>query len=79
MPDLYEALGWIGTGLDDVHGTRVGTVADLYVDHGRPEALVVRAGRLRHRELVVAVTEVERRRRLLRRVPRLRLRPGGGA
>ena len=35
MPDLTEALSWIGFRVDDVYGARVGKVEDIYVDHNR--------------------------------------------
>ena len=60
MPDLYEALGWIGAAISDRGGMRVGTVEDIYVDHGMPELLVVRAG-LRHgqRTMLLPVGSLE--------------------
>jgi sporulation protein YlmC with PRC-barrel domain len=47
MPDLQEALGWAGYRVDDVYGTRVGTVEDIYVDHDSdiPCWILVKMGR----------------------------------
>ncbi len=61
MPDLYEALGWIDARVFDPAGTRVGTVEDIYVDHGTPMALLVRAARLPHNRLVLPVAALESR------------------
>ena len=58
MPSLYEVLGWIGGRLDDRHGARVGTVEDVFVDHGRPAWLLVNAGRIRRREVFVSAEAV---------------------
>ena len=47
MPDLTEALGWIGFRVDDVYGARVGKVEDVYVDHdrGTPTWILAKMGR----------------------------------
>ena len=47
MLDLDEALGWTGYRVDDVYGVRVGTVADIYVDHDTdaPCWILVKMGR----------------------------------
>ena len=47
MLDLNEALGWTGYRVDDVYGARVGTVADIYVDHDTdaPCWILVKMGR----------------------------------
>jgi PRC-barrel domain len=47
MLDLNEALGWTGYRVDDVYGVRVGTVADIYVDHDTdaPCWILVKMGR----------------------------------
>jgi hypothetical protein len=68
--DLYEALGWIGARIVDRSGSRVGTVDDVYVDHGTPEALVIRSGwvRHRHRKLILPIGAVEAQGLRLRRV-----------
>ena len=59
LPDLYEALGWIDARVFDPAGIRLGTVEDVYVDHGTPEALLVRATRLPHNLLILPVTALE--------------------
>ncbi|MDX6642173.1 MAG: hypothetical protein QOD76_135 [Solirubrobacteraceae bacterium] len=63
MLDLYEALGWIGARIVDGSGSRVGTVEDIYVDHGTPEALVIRSGRVRHRDrtMILPIGAIEAR------------------
>jgi hypothetical protein len=47
MPDLNEALSWIGFRVDDVYGARVGKVEDIYVDHdrGTPHWILTKMGR----------------------------------
>jgi len=47
MPDLTEALSWIGFRVDDVYGARVGKVEDIYVDHdtGAPHWILAKMGR----------------------------------
>lgn len=47
MPELNEALSWIGYRVDDVYGARVGIVEDVYVDHDtdRPCWLLTKMGR----------------------------------
>jgi PRC-barrel domain protein len=61
--DLYEALGWIGARIVDGSGSRVGTVEDVYVDHGTPEAFLIRSGRVRHRDrkVILPIGAVEAR------------------
>ena len=46
-PPLKEALGWIGFRVDDLEGSRVGTVQSIYVDAAgeEPVWLVVKVGR----------------------------------
>jgi sporulation protein YlmC with PRC-barrel domain len=46
-PELQEAIGWIGSRVDDVYGTTIGTVADVWVDDGtrRPRWLLLQGGR----------------------------------
>ncbi len=46
-PSLDEALGWIGSGLDDIYGASVGSVEDVWIDPGTgaPRWLLVREGR----------------------------------
>ena len=47
LMELNEALSWSGLRLDDVYGARVGTVADVYVDHDSdaPCWILVKMGR----------------------------------
>ena len=46
MHSLAEARGWIEARVDDVHGSRVGQVADVYVDPDGDEVhwMLVRVG-----------------------------------
>ncbi len=46
-PPLEEALGWIGFRVDDMNGSRVARVQDIYVDtkDGEPVWVVVKVGR----------------------------------
>ena len=46
-PELMEAVGWIGSRVDDVYGTTIGKVADVWTDEktGRPRWLLVQLGR----------------------------------
>jgi PRC-barrel domain len=46
-PPLAEALGWVGHRLDDMDGSRVGSVQAIYVDvdDGRPVWVVAKLGR----------------------------------
>jgi hypothetical protein len=55
MPSLAEALGWIGSELDDADGKAVGTVEGVYVDAegGNPVWLTVVVGRRRSAKLIV--------------------------
>lgn len=54
-PSLDEALGWVGSDLDDVGGNAVGKVDGLYADAGggTPVWLVVTAGRRRRAKTIV--------------------------
>lgn len=47
MPEIHEALTWIGNRVDDVYGARVGKIEDAYVDaeSGAAVWLLVRLGR----------------------------------
>jgi hypothetical protein len=46
-PPLREALGWIGFRVDDMNGSRVARVLDVYVDtqDGEPVWVVAKVGR----------------------------------
>jgi hypothetical protein len=47
LPSLEEALGWIGFRVDDMNGSRIGSVQAIYVDSkgGEPVWVVVKVGR----------------------------------
>lgn len=53
-PDLPTARSWAGSRLDDIYGSGVGNVEDVYVDQQdfKPEWLLVHVGRGQHRVLV---------------------------
>jgi hypothetical protein len=55
LPSVAEALGWIGSELDDAGGKAVGRVEGVYVDAdgGNPVWLTVAVGRRRSAKLVV--------------------------
>jgi hypothetical protein len=55
LPSVAEALGWIGSELDDAGGKAVGRVEGVYVDAegGNPVWLVVAVGRRRSAKLIV--------------------------
>jgi len=59
MPDINEALAWTGFRVDDVYGARVGTVADLYVDHhtDTPCWILVKMGRFSDAHALVPVRD----------------------
>jgi PRC-barrel domain len=46
-PPLGDALGWVGFRVDDLNGSRVGTVQSVYVDAAseKPVWLIVKVGR----------------------------------
>ena len=46
-PELQEALGWIGSRVDDVYGTTIGKLVDVLTDAetGAPRWLLLRGGR----------------------------------
>lgn len=46
-PGLEQALGWVGYRVDDIYGTNVGKLEDVWVDPrgGEPRWLLVRTGR----------------------------------
>lgn len=46
-PELQEALGWIGSRVDDVYGTTIGEVAGVWTSPqtGRPRWLMLQWGR----------------------------------
>jgi hypothetical protein len=57
MPDLAEAMGWIGAEVTAMGGSSVGQVQGVFVDvdSGTPAWLVVRLGQKRRKARVVAV------------------------
>ncbi len=57
MPDLAEAMGWVGADVTAMGGSTVGQVQGIFVDEesGAPAWLVVRLGNRRRRTRVVAV------------------------
>jgi PRC-barrel domain protein len=60
MPDLQEALGWTGFRVDDVYGTRVGVVEDIYVDHVSDEPcwILVKMGRFSDAHALLPIRDV---------------------
>jgi hypothetical protein len=60
MPDLQEALGWSGFRVDDVYGTRVGVVEDIYVDHetDTPCWILVKMGRFSDAHALLPIRDV---------------------
>ena len=46
-PELEEALGWIGSRVDDVYGATIGKLVDVLTDErtGEPRWLLLRGGR----------------------------------
>lgn len=57
MPETTEALSWIGSRVDDVYGARVGSVADIYVDHetDKPCWILAKMGRFSEAYALVPV------------------------
>jgi sporulation protein YlmC with PRC-barrel domain len=54
-PSLNEALGWIGSRVDDVYGASVGRLEDVWIDPGTgvPRWLLVKEGRFGGRSTLV--------------------------
>lgn len=54
-PSLNEALGWIGSRVDDIYGTSVGRLEDVWIDPGTgvPRWLLVKEGRFGGRTTLV--------------------------
>ena len=46
-PSLNEALGWIGSRVDDINGVAIGRLEDVWIDPatGEPRWLLVKEGR----------------------------------
>ncbi len=57
MPDLAEAMGWVGADVTAMDGSTVGQVEGVFVDadSGAPAWLVLRLGHRRRKARVVAV------------------------
>ncbi len=57
MPDVAEAMGWIGAEVTEMGGSTVGQVEGVFVDEesSMPAWLVVRLGHKRRKARVVAV------------------------
>jgi hypothetical protein len=55
QPELEEAIRWIGSRVDDVYGTTIGTVADVWVDgqSGLPRWLLLQSGRFGGRHTLI--------------------------
>jgi hypothetical protein len=47
LPNLREALGWVGYRVDDLYGANVGRLEDIWVDprDGTPRWILVREAR----------------------------------
>lgn len=54
-PSLTEALGWIGSRVDDIYGTGVGRLEDVWIDPGTgaPRWLLVKEGRFGGRTTLI--------------------------
>ncbi len=54
-PSLNEALGWIGSRVDDIYGTGVGRLEDVWIDPGTgvPRWLLVKEGRFGGRTTLI--------------------------
>lgn len=55
QPNLNEALGWIGSRVDDIYGANVGRLEDVWIDPGTgvPRWLLVKEGRFGGRTTLV--------------------------
>ena len=58
-PSLNEALGWIGSRVDDVYGASVGRLEDVWIDPGTgvPRWLLVKEGRFGGRSTLVPFSD----------------------
>ena len=54
-PSLNEALGWIGSRVDDIYGASVGRLEDVWIDPGTgvPRWLLVKEGRFGGRTTLI--------------------------
>jgi hypothetical protein len=59
-PSLNEALGWIGSGVHDIHGAGVGRLDDFWIDPttGAPRWLLVTEGRFGSRTTLIPFEDV---------------------
>ena len=76
-PSLNEALGWIGSRVDDIYGAGVGRLEDVWIDPGTgaPRWLLVKEGRFGGRSTLVPFERRHRRRRARLGALRARRRP----
>jgi hypothetical protein len=58
-PSLNEALGWIGSRVDDIYGSAIGRLEDVWIDPGTgaPRWLLVKEGRFGGRSTLVPVAD----------------------
>ena len=58
-PSLNEALGWIGSRVDDIYGASVGRLEDVWIDPGTgvPRWLLVKEGRFGGRSTLVPFSD----------------------
>ncbi|MEZ5154731.1 MAG: PRC-barrel domain-containing protein [Solirubrobacterales bacterium] len=58
-PSLNEALGWIGSRVDDIYGAAVGRLEDVWIDPGTgaPRWLLVKEGRFGGRSTLVPFSD----------------------
>ena len=54
-PSLNEALGWIGSRVDDIYGASVGRLEDVWIDPGTgvPRWLLIKEGRFGGRTTLI--------------------------
>ncbi len=59
-PSLNEALEWIGSRVDDIYGSPIGRLEDVWIDPGtgEPRWLLVKEGRFGGRSTLVPFTDV---------------------
>lgn len=59
-PSLNEALGWIGSRVDDIYGIAIGRLEDIWIDPatGEPRWLLVKEGRFGGRSTLVPFEDV---------------------
>ena len=54
-PNLNEALGWIGSRVDDIYGAQIGRLEDVWIDPGtgQPRWLLIKEGRFGGRATLI--------------------------